>query len=98
MVQRQRVVDGVQSGSIDVALLSMGAAGVGLTLTNATVAYFVEIPWCPAVLRQCEDRIHRIGQTHTCTIYYIIAEDTLDAHVWRTIHRKEQVASRIGQG
>lgn len=98
LAQRQRVVDGMQAGTLDVALLSMGAAGVGLTLTRASVAYFLEIPWCPAVLRQCEDRIHRIGQESVCTIYYIIAEDTLDAHVWRSIHRKERVAARIGQG
>ena len=95
--QRQRVVDGMQSGQLDVALLSMGAAGVGLTLTHACVAYFVEIPWCPAVLRQCEDRIHRIGQACVCTMYYMIAEETLDSYVWRTIHRKESVAARIGQ-
>lgn len=98
IAHRQRVVDGMQSGTLDVALLSMGAAGVGLTLTQASVAYFLEIPWCPAVLRQCEDRIHRIGQENVCTIYYVIAEDTLDTHVWRSIHRKERVAARIGQG
>jgi len=95
---RQRVVDGMQSGDLDVAILSMGAAGVGLTLTRACTAYFLEIPWCPAVLRQCEDRIHRIGQTQACTMYYVLAEGTLDSHVWRSIHRKERVAQRIGQG
>lgn len=98
LAHRQRVVDGIQSGELEVALLSMGAAGVGLTLTRATVAYFLEIPWCPAVLRQCEDRIHRIGQESTCTVYYVIGEGTLDPHVWHAIHRKERVAARIGQG
>ena len=95
---RQRVVDGMQAGTLDVALLSMGAAGVGLTLTRACVAFFLEIPWCPAVLRQCEDRIHRIGQTSVCEMYYIIAEETLDRHVWRSVHRKEVVAAQLGQG
>jgi SWI/SNF-related matrix-associated actin-dependent regulator 1 of chromatin subfamily A len=97
LTRRQQVVDGIQSGALNVALLSMGAAGVGLTLTNACTAYFLEIPWCPAVLRQCEDRIHRIGQTRLTHIYYVLANDTLDMHVWRTIHRKERVGARIGQ-
>ena len=97
MHRRQAIVDQMQAGRLDVALLSMAAAGVGLTMTRACTAYFVEIPWCPAVLRQCEDRIHRIGQLSQCNIYYILAHGTLDAHVWRTIHRKELVASRIGQ-
>ena len=95
--RRQVVVDGIQDGSLQIAILSMGAAGVGLTLTRACTAYFLEIPWCPAVLRQCEDRIHRIGQTRLTQIYYIIANDTLDTYVWRAIHRKEQVGARIGQ-
>ena len=95
--QRQKVVDGMQGGSLDVAILSMGAAGVGLTLTRACTAYFLEIPWCPAVLRQCEDRIHRIGQQNTCEIYYIISDNTLDHYVWRSIHRKETIAARLGQ-
>ena len=95
--RRQQVVDGIQSGTLRVALLSMGAAGVGLTLTRACTAYFLEIPWSPAVLRQCEDRIHRIGQTRLTQIYYVIANDTLDTYVWRAIHRKEKIGTRIGQ-
>jgi SWI/SNF-related matrix-associated actin-dependent regulator 1 of chromatin subfamily A len=97
MAARQRVVDGIQTGTLQVALLSMGAAGCGLTLTAVNSAYFLEIPWCPAVLRQCEARIHRIGQTSTCNVYYILAHETLDSYVWRTIHRKERVGARIGQ-
>ena len=97
LAARQSVVDGVQEGIIDVALLSMGAAGCGLTLTAIASAYFLEIPWCPAVLRQCEARIHRIGQKNTCTMYYILSHETLDSYVWRTIHRKERVSARIGQ-
>jgi len=97
MAARQRVVDGVQSGDLEVALLSMGAAGCGLTLTAVNSAYFMEIPWCPAVLRQCEARIHRIGQKSTCHMYYLLAHETLDSYVWRTIHRKERVGARIGQ-
>lgn len=98
VAMRQRVVDGIQDGSLDVAILSMAAAGVGLTLTRACTAFFLEIPWCPAVLRQSEDRIHRIGQENVCTMYYVLAEGTLDTYVWRSIHRKELVAKRIGQG
>jgi SWI/SNF-related matrix-associated actin-dependent regulator 1 of chromatin subfamily A len=96
VVQRQRVVDDLQSGMLEVVVLSMGAAGVGLTLTGACTAIFLEIPWSPAVLKQSEDRLHRIGQEKECSIYYILCNDTLDTYVWRTIHRKENVAARLG--
>jgi len=95
-VQRQKVVDAFQAGNLDVVVLSMAAAGVGLTLTFACTAFFLEIPWNPAMLRQCEDRLHRIGQTRPCQIYYILADDTLDPHVWRTVHRKEKICARLG--
>lgn len=94
---RHEAVCAFQNGDFDVAVLSMAAAGVGLTLTRACTAFFLEIPWCPAVLRQCEDRIHRIGQQKKCSICYVLCHDTLDSYVWKTIHRKESVASRIGQ-
>ena len=97
LAARHDVVTQLQTGNLDVAILSMGAAGVGLTLTRACRAFFLEIPWCPAVLRQCEDRIHRIGQQSSCTIYYVLAHETLDTYVWNTIHRKERVAAHIGQ-
>jgi len=96
VLQRQRVVDSLQSGELRVVVLSMGAAGVGLTLTGACTAFFLEIPWNPAVLAQSEDRLHRIGQDKECAVYYILGDDTLDSYVWRTIHRKENVAARLG--
>ena len=94
--KRQRVVDALQNNGLDAVVLSMAAAGVGLTLTNAVNAIFLEIPWNPGTLQQCEDRIHRIGQTKKCCIYYILADGTLDAYVWRTVHRKASMCTSLG--
>ena len=95
-VKRQNVVDALQSNCLDVVVLSMAAAGVGLTLTNAFTAIFLEIPWNPGTLQQCEDRIHRIGQTKKCSIYYVLANETLDSYVWRTVHCKQLVCTSLG--
>ena len=62
--KRQEMVDMVQHRAFDLACFSMAATGVGLTLTAVSDVIFAELPWNPAVLRQCEDRVYRIGQQY----------------------------------
>ena len=60
---------------------------MGLTLTAVSDVIFAELPWNPAVLRQCEDRVYRIGQQSPCFIRYIMCEDTLGSYVWKNIQQ-----------
>lgn len=71
-----------------VALLSTTAAGVGLTLTKATVVLFAELYWNPGSLLQAEDRAHRIGQRDCVLVKYLLAKKTLDESMWSTVRRK----------
>lgn len=84
----QEKADRVRNFQLDsnvrVALLSMTACGTGLTLTAASCVVFAELYWVPAQLLQCEDRIHRIGQGHSCVnIHYLIGRGTLDDAIYR---------------
>lgn len=85
--------------SVRVAVLSIKAAGQGLTLTAASTVIMAEMAWEPGQLLQCEDRCHRIGQLSPVNIQYIIAASTLDERIWNTLVSKQTVLdSIIGQG
>jgi len=74
-----------------IALLSITAAGTGLTLTAASIVIFAELYWSPSHLLQCEDRVHRIGQKNFVNIYYLLGKSTLDDLIWPMVERKLEV-------
>lgn len=67
------------------------AAGVGITLTAASVAVFAEFDWVPANLNQAEDRLHRIGQTQPVQIIHVVLEGSLDEEMIQTVIGKQEI-------
>lgn len=80
------------------AVLSITAAGAGITLTAANHVIFAEIYWSPASLRQAEDRIYRIGQNRKCFITYIVGKDSYDQYLWKVIDKKLKASSQVIDG
>ena len=70
-----------QSGESKLMIAGIRAGNVGINLTAAKYVIFAELDWSPAVHRQAEDRLHRIGQKNTVFAYYLIGNGTLDDHV-----------------
>jgi hypothetical protein len=83
---------------IRLALMSIKAAGVGLTLTAADTVVFAELDWNPTDLMQCEDRIHRVGQKQHCRVYYCVAAGSADSLMWGTLLRKLRVVGATVDG
>lgn len=84
--------------SVRVALLSITAAGAGLTLTAAQTVVFGELYWVPGQMHQAEDRAHRIGQRDSVTVQYLVAGGTLDDALFKALERKSMSTSAILNG
>ena len=69
---------------------SLRVASEGLTLTAADLEVFAEIDWSPSVMRQCENRACRIGQTRAVRIHHLVFEGSLDAHISATLVAKQE--------
>ncbi|XP_036277353.1 SWI/SNF-related matrix-associated actin-dependent regulator of chromatin subfamily A-like protein 1 isoform X1 [Pipistrellus kuhlii] len=79
-----------------VAVLSITAANMGLTFSSADLVVFAELFWNPGVLMQAEDRVHRIGQSSSVGIHYLVARGTADDYLWPLIQEKIKVLGEAG--
>ncbi|XP_034144871.1 SWI/SNF-related matrix-associated actin-dependent regulator of chromatin subfamily A-like protein 1 isoform X1 [Esox lucius] len=94
---RQQLCDWFQSTEKScVAVLSITAANMGITLHSAALVVFAELFWNPGVLIQAEDRVHRIGQTSNVDIHYLVAKGTADDYLWPMIQEKMNVLEQVG--
>lgn len=81
--------------NIKVFIGNIVSASVGLTLTAADVVIFNNFSFVPAENLQAEDRIHRIGQTKPCTIYYQSFNNTYFDKMLEIVHNKEEIINKI---
>lgn len=78
--KRQKVVDLFQSKSGPRLFIgNIEACGIGFTLTRATQVIMVEFSWRDGDNVQATDRAHRIGQTRSVLVRYVVLAGSVDA-------------------
>jgi superfamily II DNA or RNA helicase len=78
-------------------LLATDAAGEGINLQRAHLMVNYDLPWNPNRIEQRFGRIHRIGQTEVCHLWNLVAEETREGDVYRTLLEKlEQARQSLG--
>jgi hypothetical protein len=104
IAKRQAIVNRFQrhledDRGFDILVLGPKAAGVGLTLTAATHVIHLSLWWNPAVEEQCNDRVHRLGQTRPVCIHLPLAihpaylENSFDCLLQSLMQRKRKLAN-----
>ena len=63
--------------SVQIFLVSLKTAGVGLNLVAANKVFLLDPWWNPAVEEQAIERVHRIGQKRTVEIFRFIIDRTI---------------------
>jgi superfamily II DNA or RNA helicase len=78
-------------------LIATDAAGEGINLQRAHLMVNYDLPWNPNRIEQRFGRIHRIGQTEVCHLWNLVAEETREGDVYRTLLEKlEQARESLG--
>ncbi|MEU4340599.1 DEAD/DEAH box helicase [Nocardia sp. NPDC023852] len=94
--ERGEIVSRFQAGEGPAVLvLSLRAAGTGLTLTRAADVIHFDRWWNPAVEAQASDRVHRIGQTRTVTITTLTSTTTVEEHI-AGMHDRKAALTDLG--
>ncbi|KAK9816469.1 hypothetical protein WJX72_000674 [[Myrmecia] bisecta] len=96
---RERAVADFQNKpEINVLLLSLKAAALGLNLVAANHVVLLDLWWNPTVEEQAIDRAHRIGQTRAVHVTRITIEGTVEERILALQERKRKlVASAFGE-
>lgn len=98
-VNRDKAVQDFQTDpTVQLALCTIGAGGVGITLTAASTAIFLDKAWTPALNAQAQDRIHRIGQTEAVTIIELFAENSVELYIEKLLEKKTAVINDVVEG
>ena len=98
LTNRQTAIDTFQDDPECMVFLASTAMGMGVTLTAASNALFVERQWTPGIEEQMEDRLHRIGQTNGVLIHYMQVEHSLDEKMDRLVENKRAVLNEVLDG
>jgi SWI/SNF-related matrix-associated actin-dependent regulator 1 of chromatin subfamily A len=89
--KRNEIVYNFQQGKYLGIAGTIGAMGVGFTLTKSHHVVMIDRDWSPSMNRQAEDRVCRIGQTRGVIVTDILSDSKLDQIITKVLIRKQKL-------
>jgi SNF2 family DNA or RNA helicase len=97
--KRQDAVRQFQGKGTRLLIGNVQAAGVGLDgLQVASNAAFFEMPWQPGAALQAEARVHRIGSKNKVWCWYMVARNTIETKLCKTLQIKQENLEAVMDG
>lgn len=81
--------------NIPVFLVSLKAGGTGLNLVGADTVIHYDMWWNPAVESQATDRVHRMGQKASVSVYKLVTLGTIEEKIVEMQNRKKGIVKKI---
>lgn len=81
--------------SCEVFVGSLGAIGLGVDLTAASVVIHYDRWWNAARENQATDRVHRLGQQRGVQVFKLVTRDTIEEKIHSLIASKGQLMEEI---
>lgn len=100
--KRQKIVDSfLGNGDIRILVGNIKAAGAGWSAPGVPDMAFLEYPWKPSDLAQCEGRIRGIkrGKKGSSSNYhYLVAENTIEKYLIEILQQKQETCDAVIDG
>jgi SNF2 family DNA or RNA helicase len=81
--------------NISIFLVSLKAGGTGLNLVGADTVIHYDMWWNPAVENQATDRVHRIGQNRSVSVYKLVTLGTIEEKIVEMQNRKQGIVKKV---
>ena len=92
---REQVIKDFQDGKIKTLVCVYAAAAHGLTFVNCSYAIYFSLTYSYEMIKQSQDRLHRIGQKKKVTYFYLIANKTIDEVINKIVNKKGDLSREI---
>jgi len=93
--ERMKNLERFQTDAQSRILLGSISTAVGYSATAASVTVFCELDWVPGNLHQAEDRSHRIGQSESVLVQYLVLEGSVDDDLVETLTEKTAIVQQV---
>ena len=80
---------------VPVFIGQIATAGLGITLTAASLMVFYSLDYSMSNYEQNRARIHRVGQKNECTYIHLVARGTVDEKALKALHDKANLAKSL---
>lgn len=81
--------------NISVFLVSLKAGGTGLNLVGADTVIHYDMWWNPAVENQATDRVHRMGQKQSVSVFKLVTMGTIEEKIIEMQKRKQGIVKKV---